>query len=33
VGSFLAVSIATTVYTLGAYCLTSHAGIPFRFIQ
>lgn len=32
VGSFLAVSIATTVYSLGVYCLTSHAGAPFPFI-
>lgn len=27
-GAFVVVSVTTTVYTLGAYCLTSHAGFP-----
>lgn len=26
---FAAVSVATTVYSLGVYCLTSYAGVPF----
>lgn len=28
---FAAVGVASTVYSLGAYCLTSHAGTPFPF--
>ena len=28
-GVFAAVSIATTVFSLGAYCLTTYAGSPF----
>ena len=27
-GAFVIVGVATTVYSLGAYCLTSHAGFP-----
>lgn len=30
-GAFAAVSVATTVYSLGIYCLTSHAAVPFGF--
>lgn len=29
--AFAAVSIVTTVYSLGAYCLTSDASTPFAF--
>jgi len=29
--AFAAVGVATTVWSLGAYCLTSHAGAPFGF--
>ena len=28
-GSFLAVTVVTTAYTLGAYCLTTWGGSPF----
>jgi hypothetical protein len=28
-GAFLAVSTTTTVYSLGAYCLTTYANVPF----
>ncbi len=28
-GVFAVVSVATTVFSLGAYCLTSYAGSPF----
>jgi hypothetical protein len=28
-GAFMAVSVGTTVYSLGIYCLTSYADIPF----
>jgi hypothetical protein len=28
-GAFLAVGVSTTALSLGAYCLTSLAGIPF----
>ena len=31
-GAFLAVSIVATVYSLGAYCLTTDAGMPFLFV-
>lgn len=30
-GAFLVVGAATTVHSLGAYCLTSHAGTPLPF--
>lgn len=29
--AFLAVGVATTVYSLGAYCLTTDATVPFGF--
>ena len=28
---FLAVGVVTTVYSLGVYCLTTYAGVPFHF--
>lgn len=28
-GAFVAVSVGTTVYSLGVYCLTTWAGLPF----
>ena len=28
-GSFVAVTVATTAYSLGAYCLTTWGGSPF----
>ena len=31
-GAFLGVSVATTVYSLGVYCLTSHASLRFLFM-
>ena len=30
-GAFLLVGIATTVYSLGDYCLTTYAGVPYLF--
>ena len=30
-GAFLLLNVATTVYSLGAYCLTTWAGLPFAF--
>lgn len=32
-GAFVLVSVATTVHSLGVYCLTSHAGIPTPFVM
>jgi hypothetical protein len=31
-GAFLGVSVATTVYSLGVYCLTSHASLRLFFM-
>ena len=28
---FLAATVGTTVYSLGAYCLTTYASVPFQF--